>query len=123
MDIDVIREYCLQKPGKVREDMPFGDGVLVFKVKGKIFLLMRLESRPLSINLKCNPARALELREQYESVQPGYHMNKKHWNTVVLDGRIPSKDLFAMIDHSYDQVAQHSKSSSRRKAPATRKKR
>ncbi len=111
MDIDTIREYCLRKPGKVREDMPFGDGVLVFKIEGKIFLLMRLETRPLSINLKCDPVRALELRERYESVQPGYHMNKKHWNTVTLDGTIPIKEVFAMIDHSYEQVVGDAKQS------------
>ncbi len=111
MDIDAIREYCLNKPGKVREDMPFGDGVLVFRIEGKIFLLMRLETRPLSINLKCEPAHALELREQYESVQPGYHMNKKHWNTVILDGKIPTKEVFAMIDHSFEQVAGDAKRS------------
>ncbi|HEY6952678.1 MAG TPA: MmcQ/YjbR family DNA-binding protein [Bacteroidota bacterium] len=104
MDIDIIRDYCLKKGNNVREDMPFGEDVLVFKVGGKIFLLTRLLARPLSINLKCDPAKALELREQYESVSPGYHMNKKYWNTVVLDGKIPAKEIFAMIDHSYDEV-------------------
>ncbi len=104
MDIDVIRDYCLGKPGKVREGMPFGEDVLVFTVQGKIFLLMRLSTRPLSFNVKCDPARAIDLRERYEAVHPGYHMNKKYWNTIVLDGTIPSKEVFAMIDHSFDEV-------------------
>lgn len=104
MDIDAIRDYCLSKKGKVREDMPFGEDTLVFRVDGKIFLLMQLMSRPLAINLKCDPERAMELRERFESVLPGYHMNKKYWNTVVLDGRVPSKEVLAMIDHSYDEV-------------------
>ena len=104
MDIDAIRNYCLGKAGNVQEGMPFGEDVLVFTIKGKIFLLTRLAVRPLSINLKCDPVKALELREQHESVQPGYHMNKKHWNTVILDGTIPTKEVFSMIDHSYDEV-------------------
>ena len=105
MDIDVIREYCLKKEGKITEGMPFGEDVLVFKVEGRIFLLMRLMQRPLTINLKCDPERALELRERYESVLPGYHMNKKLWNTVILDGKIPAKEVYGMIDHSYDEVS------------------
>ena len=104
MDIDMIRDYCLGKPGNVREGMPFGEDVLVFTIQKKIFLLMRLAVRPLSFNVKCDPAKAVELRERYEAVQPGYHMNKKYWNTVVLDGTIPAKEVFAMIDHSYDEV-------------------
>lgn len=84
--------------------MPFGEDVLVFKVNGKIFLLVRLMARPLTINLKCDPQRAVELRERYEAVQPGYHMNKIHWNTVILDGTIPAKEVTAMIDHSFDEV-------------------
>jgi len=108
MDIDVIREYCLAKKGNVKEDMPFGEDTLVFRIDGKIFLLMRLMTRPLSINLKCDPMRAIELRERYDSVIPGYHMNKKHWNTVIVDGSIPAKEVYAMIDHSYDEVAKTS---------------
>ena len=104
MDIDAIREYCLSKKGKVSEDMPFGEDVLVFRVNGKIFVLMRLMARPLSINLKCDPAKAVEFRERYGSVLPGYHMNKKYWNTVVLDGKVPAKEVYAMIDHSFDEV-------------------
>ncbi len=123
MDIDVIRDYCLSKPGKVREGMPFGEDVLVFTVRGKIFLLMRLSTRPLSFNLKCDPVKAIELREQYEAVQPGYHMNKKYWNTIVLDGTIPSKEIFAMIDHSFDEVLKGVKNTKPRKRTADRRKR
>jgi predicted DNA-binding protein (MmcQ/YjbR family) len=104
VDIDIIRDYCLGKKENVTEDMPFGEDVLVFRVKGKIFVLTRLMARPLAINLKCDPGKALELREQYDSVVPGYHMNKKYWNTVILDGSIPVKHVFAMIDHSYNEV-------------------
>lgn len=104
MTIDSIREYCLSKKGTVKEDMPFGDDVLVFRVDSKIFLLMRLMERPLTINLKCDPERAIELRERYTSVIPGYHMNKKYWNTVILDGKVPNNEVLAMIDHSYDEV-------------------
>lgn len=115
VDIDAIREYCLGKPGRVKEDMPFGEDTLVFRVQGKIFLLMSLMTRPLSINLKCDPVRALELRERYESIRPGYHMNKKHWNTVILDDRIPAKEVLAMIDHSYELVLGNKKTSSKPK--------
>ena len=109
MDIDAIREYCLKKPGNVSEDMPFGEEALVFRINQKIFLLMMLTARPLTINLKCDPVRAIELRERFESVQPGYHMNKKHWNTVVLDGKVPAKEVFAMIDHSFEEVLKNHK--------------
>ena len=102
--------------------MPFGEDTLVFRVNGKIFLLMRLMAHPLSINLKCDPVRAVELRERYESVQPGYHMNKKHWNTVVLDGRIPTKEVFAMIDHSYEMVLDGKKNVRARKQSGIRAK-
>jgi predicted DNA-binding protein (MmcQ/YjbR family) len=104
VDIDIIRDYCLSNFKGVKEDMPFGEDVLVFRVQGKIFLLTRLMARPLAINLKCDPVKAMELRERYESIQPGYHMNKKHWNTVLLDGTVPSKEVFRMIDHSYELV-------------------
>ncbi len=121
MDIDAIREYCLDKPGRVQEDMPFGEDVLVFKVHGKIFLLTRLAVRPLSINVKCDPVKAIELRDRYESVQPGYHMNQKHWNTVILDGTIPQKEVLAMIDHSYDEVVGGQKKTKPTKRARTRK--
>jgi predicted DNA-binding protein (MmcQ/YjbR family) len=104
LTIDTIREYCLKKNGAITEEFPFGEDVLVFKVEGKMFLLTRIEQRPLSLNLKCDPERAIESRERYESVQPGYHMNKKYWNTVIVDDSIPSKEILKMIDHSYEQV-------------------
>lgn len=104
MTIDSLRDHCLLKPG-VREDTPFGDDVLALRVVDKIFALVNLVDVPLHVNLKCDPERAVELRERYEAVQPGYHMNKKHWNTVICDGSIPDDELFEMLDHSYDQVA------------------
>ena len=89
MDIDLYRIYCLEKPG-VTEEFPFDNRTLVFKVCGKMFSLLDIESFD-SINLKCEPEKAMQLREQYPSVIPGYHMNKKHWNTVNCDGSIPDK--------------------------------
>jgi predicted DNA-binding protein (MmcQ/YjbR family) len=100
MDIESIREYCLSKPG-AEETLPFGPDVIVFKVAGKIFLLLPLDNEQLSFNVKCDPALAEELREQYHAVQPGYHMNKKHWNTIIVDGSVPVKLLKEWIDHSY----------------------
>ncbi len=102
MDIVSIREYCIAKP-LVTESFPFGDDTLVFKKKGKIFALANLEGE-LTLNLKCNPALAIELREKYASVIPGYHMNKKHWNTVLIDGSVPDNEILAWIDHSYDLI-------------------
>lgn len=100
MNIEQIREYCLKKKG-VTEEFPFDEETLVFKVAGKIFLLASLETIPLQINLKCDPEKAIELREEYDSVQPGYHMNKKHWNTIIIDGTIPINKIFDWIDDSY----------------------
>ncbi len=105
IDLDALRRYCLKKEDKISEEFPFDEYTLVFKVNGKIFILISTNAHPITINLKCDPERAIELREQYPSVEPGYHMNKKHWNTVTLDGSIPPKEIFAMIDHSYDLVA------------------
>jgi len=102
MDIESLRLYCISKRDAT-ECLPFGDDTLVFKVGGKIFALANLDGDP-TVNLKCNPALAIELRERYSSVIPGYHMNKKHWNTILLDGSIPDKEVFAWIDHSYDLV-------------------
>lgn len=105
MDIETLREYCLSKKA-VTEDFPFGETTLVFRVKEKIFLLVSLDADPLQFNAKCNPEKAIELREEYEAIQPGYHMNKKHWNTVVIDGSIPSKLIKEMIDDSYKLIVQ-----------------
>jgi predicted DNA-binding protein (MmcQ/YjbR family) len=85
MNIEEVRNFCLKLNG-TEEDYPFGENTLVFKVGGKIFALTSLDSIPLQINLKCDPEKAVELRETYDSVIPGYHMNKRHWNTVILDG-------------------------------------
>lgn len=104
MDIDWLRNYCLGKPG-VTETLPFGPDVLVFKVCGKIFLLCPLDTEGFQFNVKCDPELAVELREQFDCVQPGYHMNKKHWNTILVDGSISSKQIREWIDHSYDLVA------------------
>jgi predicted DNA-binding protein (MmcQ/YjbR family) len=103
MDVESFREYCLAKPGAT-EETPFGEDVLVFKVAGKIFALAPLDEVPARANLKCDPDFALELRDRYEQVQPGYHMNKKHWNTVEIASGIPDSELRKMIDHSYELV-------------------
>lgn len=103
MHLEALRDYCLAKPG-VTEELPFGPTALVFKVKGKLFLLANIDSRPLSFSVKCNPERALELREMYESVRPGYHMNKVHWNTVLADGSVADAELKSWIDDSYRLV-------------------
>ena len=104
MDLETFREYCLTKSGAT-EGTPFGADTLVFKVGGKIFALASLDDIPPRVNLKCDPERALDLRDRFEEVQPGYHMNKKHWNTVELSGAIPDAELRGMIDHSYELVA------------------
>ena len=104
MNLEQFREYCLRKPCAT-EGTPFGPTVLVFKVSGKMFALAALDEVPTRVNLKCDPDLALELRDRYEQVTPGYHMNKKHWNTVEIEGGIPDAELRKMIDHSYDLVA------------------
>jgi predicted DNA-binding protein (MmcQ/YjbR family) len=103
MNIDQIREYCIKKKA-VTEEFPFDENTLVFKVMGKMFLLASLDAIPLRINLKCDPEKAIELREEFEAVQPGYHMNKEHWNTIILDGSIPLKKIFEWVDDSYNLV-------------------
>ena len=101
MDIESFREYCLQKPG-VTEDFPFDESTLVFKVKGKMFALTSLDHQPFRVNLKCDPDRAIELRETYYAVESAFHMSKKHWNSVYFDsGEIDGKELVEMIDNSY----------------------
>jgi predicted DNA-binding protein (MmcQ/YjbR family) len=95
--------YCLGKPGAT-EGAPFGPDHIVFKVQGKMFALLGLDEVPTRVNLKCDPDLALELRDRYEQVEPGYHMNKRHWNTVIFDGVIPEMEIKKMIDHSYDLV-------------------
>lgn len=102
MNIEELREFCLSFPG-VSEDFPFDQSTIVFKVMGKLFLLTDIDQNE-SINVKCDPEKAIELREQYPSVLPGYHMSKKHWNTVMIQGEIPDPLLKQWIRDSYDQV-------------------
>ena len=104
MNIESLREYCLSKLG-VEETLPFGPDTLVYKIGGKIFLLTGLDSEVLQFNVKCNPDKAIELREEFSCVLPGYHMNKKHWNTIMVDGSVSSKQLKEWIDHSYELVS------------------
>ena len=102
MDIESFRQFCLSFPD-VSEEFPFGPETLVFKVKGKLFALTDVDFFE-SINLKCEPDEAIELRERYPAVQPGYHMNKKHWNTIIMDNSIPDRLVKEWIEHSYQLV-------------------
>ncbi len=104
MNIEELRSICISKKG-VTEEFPFDETTLVFKVMGKMFALTDLEG-DLSINLKCDPEKAIELRETYPCVIPGYHMNKKHWNTVRIDGSVNDRLVEEWIDHSYHLVAE-----------------
>ncbi|MCC6283003.1 MAG: MmcQ/YjbR family DNA-binding protein [Saprospiraceae bacterium] len=110
MDIEQFRDYCLAKKGAA-EDFPFGEMTLCMKVMGKIFAITGLDSAQFTVNLKCDPDYALELREQYPEVQPGFHMNKKHWNTVDFEGALDERTLRGLIDHSYEQVVKSLKKS------------
>jgi predicted DNA-binding protein (MmcQ/YjbR family) len=103
MDIESFRNYCLAKKG-VTEAFPFDETTLVFKVGGKIFALTDLEDKPFRANLKCDPERAIDLRERYKSIIPGWHMNKTHWNTVIAGSDIDFKLFYELIDHSYELV-------------------
>jgi predicted DNA-binding protein (MmcQ/YjbR family) len=98
-----IRAHCRTRPG-AGEDFPFGPEVLACKICGRIFALLFLTTSPLAINLKCDPLRAAQLRQYYPAIRPGYHMNKRHWNTVVLDGSIPPEVFFSLVDDSYALV-------------------
>lgn len=102
MNIETIRNYCLSKKG-ASEEFPFDEFTMVYKVGSKMFALTSLTGE-LSINLKCDPEKAIELREQFPAVQPGYHMSKLHWNTVYIDGSVPASLIYEWIDHSYDLV-------------------
>lgn len=105
IDYEKLCEYLLGKPGGW-QDMPFGPDALVFKVLNKMYALVAWQSDPMTISLKADPVDALILRKQYDAVTPGYHMNKKHWNTVTLDGSIPDAEVRRMIDESYNLVVQ-----------------
>lgn len=112
MDAESLRYYCLHKKGAT-EDLPFGDDALVLKVAGKMFALIKIGTEAPRVNLKCDPALALELRRKHPTVTPGYHMNKIHWNTVELDGSLPDEKILEMVDHSYDLVVKGLKKSDR----------
>lgn len=101
--LEPLRAYFNQKPGST-EEIPFGPDVWVYKVGGKIFGLLSWPSSPLTISLKCDPDFALALRDQFPAVQPGYHLNKKHWNTITLDSSIPVEEIWSLIDHSYTLI-------------------
>lgn len=105
MTRDDVLDACSRLPGAV-EDYPFGDGVAVFKVGGKMFALVSLEGNPGTVTLKCDPELAIELRARHAAVRPGYHTNKRHWNSVDLDGSVPRGELREMIEHSYDLVVE-----------------
>jgi predicted DNA-binding protein (MmcQ/YjbR family) len=98
-----LREWCLDRPGAV-EEFPFGPEVSVFKVAGKIFALSALRSRPLEVSVKCDPELAEDLRNTYAAIRPGYHLNKRHWNTITLDGSLPGETIAELLEDSYDLV-------------------
>lgn len=103
MRFDRVRDHLLSLPGAA-EDFPFGPELMVFRVGGKIFAILSYEDTPARVNLKCEPSRALELRESFASVIPGFHMNKKHWNTVILDDELSQRQMEELMDHSYQLV-------------------
>jgi predicted DNA-binding protein (MmcQ/YjbR family) len=115
MTIDHLRRYCAQKRGAV-ESYPFDEVTLVFKVDGRMFALMNVTSSPPRVNLKCDPSLARDLRAAFPAILPGYHMNKEHWNTVLLNGSLPDGQVEWLTDHSYDLVANRPKGRRRRGA-------
>ena len=104
MDAAELRRWCLAQPGAV-EDFPFGPEHSVFKVGGRIFALSALDRRPLEVSVKCEPELAVELRDSYAAIRPGYHLNKRHWNTMTLDGSLPDQLVRDLVEDSYDLVA------------------
>lgn len=112
MDYEQAKQYLLNMPD-AREDYPFGPDVMVPKIKGKMFATLGIEKGLGNMNLKCDPDHAQELRDLFESVKPGYHMNKRHWNTIILDGSIPPGEIERMIDHSYALVVKKLKKTER----------
>ncbi len=105
MDYEALCRYLESKPG-ARRDMPFGPEALVFKVLKKIFAIVAWQADPLTVSLKSDPMDAVILRKQYDAVRPGYHLNKKHWNTVILNDSVPELELLRMLDDSYDLVVE-----------------
>lgn len=112
MNIEQFRAYCLSKPG-TSEDFPFDEVTLCLRVMGKIFAIAGLDAERLEVALKCDPDHAVELRERYAEVRPGWHMNKKHWNTVDFEGSLEPSLLRHLIDHSYEQVVKTLKKAER----------
>jgi len=112
MDFKQLQTYLLSKPGVI-EERPFGPDTLVYKVMGKMYALVGEDTSPLRLNLKCDPDEALALRDMYTAVTPGYHMNKKHWNSVYLDGSLPEAEIRRMVDNSYNLVVQGLKKAER----------
>ena len=104
MDHKTVEQYILSMPN-ARLDYPFGEGVAVYKTGDKMFALISEKSEPLRVSLKCDPQLAETLREKYETVLPGYHLNKKHWNTVILTGQLPWEEVQGLVRHSYELVA------------------
>ncbi|MBI3235216.1 MAG: MmcQ/YjbR family DNA-binding protein [Bacteroidetes bacterium] len=102
MNIEQLRDFCIAKKS-VTEEFPFDSETLVFKVKGKAFVLANIENFE-SLNVKCDPEKAIELREEHDAIIPGFHMNKKHWNTIKVDGTLSDKFIFEQVNHSYEQV-------------------
>ena len=105
IDADALRDWCLARPG-VTEERPFGPITTVFKVSGKVFALSALEREPLEISLKCDPDLAQALRRDHPAIRPGYHLNKRHWNTVLCDGSLPDAMIIDMVEDSYDLVVE-----------------
>jgi predicted DNA-binding protein (MmcQ/YjbR family) len=104
MDANALRAWCLEQPGAI-EDFPFGPEHSVFKVGGKIFAISALEREPLEVSVKCEPELAVALRNSYPAIRPGYHLNKRHWNTVTLDGSLPDRIVRDLVEDSYDLIA------------------
>ena len=104
MNLEEFREYCLSKK-YATEEMPFGPETIVYKVMSKVFALTGVDTFPATANLKCDPERAIQLREQYSAIIPGWHMNKKHWNTITLESELDDRLICELIDHSYELVA------------------
>jgi predicted DNA-binding protein (MmcQ/YjbR family) len=103
MDASGLRAWCLERPGAV-EEFPFGPETSVFKVSGKMFALSALERSPLEVSAKCEPELAVGLRDSYSAIRPGYHLNKRHWNTITLDGTLPDALVRDLVEDSYDLV-------------------
>ena len=112
MELETLRKALLNKKAST-EELPFGPDALVFKVKRKIFAIVAWQNSPLFISLKCEPNHAIALRTMFPAVKPGYHLNKEHWNTVILDGSLPDREIIGMINHSYDQVVKGLKKTDR----------